>query len=168
LLILGGLTDEIGAAEVAVVFGNTVNPDGQPSVRLQARLDKALELYRQGLFANIFVSGGIGSEGFDEALVMKQYLVERGVPESSVISDNHGNNTYQTARNVAFWMKVKGYHSVLSITQYTHIPRARLALRRFGIEKVYSAHADIFEMRDPYSLVREMAAWVVYFVRKFG
>lgn len=69
VLIARGMSDEIHEANVAVVLGNTVNPDGTPSRRLAARLDTALELHRRGLFKNIIVSGGVGREGFDEAVV---------------------------------------------------------------------------------------------------
>ena len=53
VIVADGLTDEIHSADVAVVLGNTVNPDGNPSPRLQARLDKTVELYQNDLFPNI-------------------------------------------------------------------------------------------------------------------
>src|ERR1043165_654247 len=94
LLAADGLRDEIHPADVAIVPGNTVERDGQPSARLRARLDKTLELYRCGLFGHVIVSGGVGAEGFDEAEVMKRYLVGRGVPEECVIADGGGATTY--------------------------------------------------------------------------
>ena len=84
-LIVSGMSGEIREADVAVVFGNTVNPDGLPSHRLAARLDKAVELYQRGMFKNVVVSGGLGREGFDEAVVMKNYLTERGVPQDQIV-----------------------------------------------------------------------------------
>ena len=44
LIIVDGLNDSLEKADLAVVFGNEVNVDGHPSPRLQARLDKAVEV----------------------------------------------------------------------------------------------------------------------------
>ncbi|TGE06060.1 YdcF family protein [Hymenobacter fodinae] len=94
-----GLTDDTQAADCLVVLGNTVNPDGTLSARLQARLDKALQLYQTGRSPWVFVSGGLGHQGYYEGTVMQQYLVAHGVPAAAILVDNTGNNTLATARN---------------------------------------------------------------------
>src|SRR4051812_22536719 len=73
-LLASGLWDSGTKADVAVVFGNTVGPDGRPSPRLAARLDRAIELYRSGEVPKIIASGGLGRERFEEAEVMARYL----------------------------------------------------------------------------------------------
>jgi vancomycin permeability regulator SanA len=93
VIVVDGLSDNLHRADVAVIPGNTVLPDGKPSPRLQARLDRALQLYRQEYFSTIIVSGGFGQEGYDEATVMKRYLVEHDTPDAQVILDQHGDNT---------------------------------------------------------------------------
>ena len=52
-ILIDGFTDNLGEAYTAVVLGNTVYPDGTLSPRLHSRLDKAVELYRQGYFKQI-------------------------------------------------------------------------------------------------------------------
>jgi uncharacterized SAM-binding protein YcdF (DUF218 family) len=165
LLVADGLTDDIHAADVAVVPGNTVERDGRPSARLGARLDQTVELYRQGLFPHVIVSGGVGVEGFDEALVMKRYLVERGVPEGSIHVDGAGATTHLTARNASRMMRENGWRSALVVTQYFHVPRMRLAMERSGVTPVFSAHARYFELRDVYSIAREVAGYGAYLLR---
>lgn len=167
LIVADGLSDDIHTADVAIVLGNTVESDGRPSARLQARLDKAVELYRQGAFPYVIVSGGIGIEGFDEAEIMKRYLVSQGLPEDSIVADTKGATTYHTARNAAQLMKEKHWRSALIITQYFHIPRTRLAVKSFGISPVYTAHANYFELRDAYSVVREVIGYGEYLVRRY-
>jgi hypothetical protein len=54
---------------------------------------------------------------------------------------------------------------VTVVTQYFHISRSRLALRKFGVKDVGKAHARIFEWRDVYSVPREVVAWWVYLLR---
>lgn len=165
LIVADGLTDYLHAADVAIVPGNTVEKDGRPSARLGARLDQTIALYRQGLFREVIVSGGVGSEGFDEAEVMKRYLVERGVPEGSIHVDSGGATTHLTARNASRMMRENGWQSALVVTQYFHVPRMRLAMQRSGVTPVFSAHAPYFERRDVYSIAREVVGYVAYLLR---
>lgn len=165
LIVTDGLIDEIHSADVAVVLGNTVNADGNPSPRLQARLDKTIELYQKGLFEHIIVSGGVGVEGFDEAVVMRQYLVSRNIPENRIHLDSEGKTTNLTAKNTAQIMKRNNWQSALIVSQYFHISRTRLAFANYGISPVYSAHANYFELRDLYSIVREVFGYFSYLLK---
>jgi vancomycin permeability regulator SanA len=174
LLIVGsavisvvGLSDNIDRSDVAVVLGNTVDANGKPSARLQARLDKTIQLYQQGIFKNTIVSGGVGKEGFDEAVVMKQYLIAHGLPATEIYVDSQGDNTYLTAKHTAQLMTRHKWQSAIAISQYFHLPRTKLALQRFGIKTVYTAHADFFELRDLYSTVREVFSYGSYQMRSF-
>lgn len=162
LIIFDGLTDNIKKADVGIILGNKVEFNGQPSNRLKSRLDKAVELYRKNFFKYIIVSGGIGKEGFDEAEVMRDYLLKNQVPLEVIIIDNKGKNTYLTAVNSKKIMEDLGLKSALIITQYYHITRTSLAFSRVGIEKTHSAHADLFELRDFYSLAREFLGYYKY------
>ena len=47
VIVADGFNDHVFNADVIIVLGNTVNPDGKPSSRLQARLDEAAKLYLQ-------------------------------------------------------------------------------------------------------------------------
>lgn len=158
LILAIGLSETARPSDVAIILGSKVNPDGSLSPRLQARLDRALALYRQGTAANLIVSGGFGKEGHDEALVMRQYLVRQGVAEGAIIADQHGDNTQATARNSAAIMQQRGWKSAIVVTQYFHIARSAWTLRRTGVGQVSTAHPDFFEARDLYSLLREAAA----------
>jgi uncharacterized SAM-binding protein YcdF (DUF218 family) len=161
-----GLYDDARPADVIVVPGNKVELTGVPSVWLQDRLDKALDLYRQGLAPRIIVSGGLGREGFCEAEVMRDYLVARGVPAADVIVDNGGYDTYRTAANARGLMAEGGMRSAIVVSQYYHLARARLALARAGIGPVYSAHAGFrLSLRQPYAILREFVAYYYYVLR---
>jgi uncharacterized SAM-binding protein YcdF (DUF218 family) len=168
LIVADGLRDDLQVADVAIVLGSRVEEGNVPSNRLRARLDKAVELYKRELFKQIIVSGGVDDRGADEAAVMKRYLVEQGVPEDHIYQDNQGATTYLTARNAAQLMKEHGWRSALVISQYFHISRAKLALRRFGISPVFSAHAEFFEPRDLYSTAREVFGYGAYLLRSYN
>ncbi|TFB21766.1 YdcF family protein [Filobacillus milosensis] len=165
IIVIDGLNDEVENVDVAVVLGNRVNLNGEPSDRLAARLDKAISLYNEDYFDQIIVSGGIGKEGFDEAKVMKDYLVEHNVKKKHVIVDSDGYNTQMTAENTKAIMEEESYGSVMVITQFYHISRTKLAFSKVGIERVYGAHADFFELRDFYSTIREFPAYYKYLIQ---
>jgi len=164
-LLADGLRDDAVRCDVGIVLGSKVGPGGLPSSRLAARLDKAVELYRAGMFGSVIVSGGTGREGYDEATVMRAYLVARAIPAAAIIVDSAGVNTAATARNSAALMRARGLHSALVVTQYFHITRSKQALRASGVATVRGAHADLFEWRDVYSTLREAVAIPVYLLR---
>lgn len=161
-IVLDGLNDEISVSDAAVILGNKVEPSGLPSDRLKSRLDKGLELYRNGFVKYIIVSGGKGEEGYDEARVMHKYLLANNVPENAVIDDPEGMNSHMTAVNSKRIMEEKGFKSVIIVSQYYHLSRCKLAFRNAGIDNPRSAHPDFFELRDAYSLIREFFGYYYY------
>ena len=164
-LAASGLSAKPSAADVAIVFGNKVNPDGRPSARLAARLGTARRLYEQRLVGHVIVSGGFGKEGFDEAAVMKRYLAAAGVPDTAILVDSQGLNTTRTARNAGMLMRERGWATADLVTQYFHVARARWACRREGIRVVGAQAPRFFEPRDLYSLAREVIALPVYVMK---
>ena len=159
-----GLNDRLRPADAIVVLGNTVMADGQPSPRLKARLDAALDAYRQKLAPLLIVSGGVGKEGFDEAAVMAQYLVAHGVAPTAVLLDSAGHDTAASATSVAVIARARNLTSVLVASQYFHLPRASLALTRAGVPVAGTIHARYVEARDVYSLAREVIGFAAYLI----
>lgn len=163
VLLWQGVKDDIMPSDVGIVLGSSVTAAGEPSPRLQARLDRAGELWQAGVFPVVIVSGGIEPEGRDEAAVMARYLEQHWhIPPSAILLDATGNTTHDTACHSAALMQQYGYHSALVISQYFHIARSRDALQQAGINEIHHAHAHFFESRDIYSTVRELVAWPVY------
>lgn len=166
IIVFDGLNDELEFVDVGVVLGNKVELNGQPSKRLQKRLDRAAELYQKKHYKYVIVSGGVGKEGFDEANVMKDYLIQVGVEEDRIILDSNGYNTFMTAKNSKIIIDKMNLNSVMIISQYYHITRTKLAFKKAGFDKIYSAHAKIFEIRDVYSLGREFFAYYKYLFKR--
>ncbi len=79
--------------------------------------------------------------------------------------DNMGLDTWDTVRNASAYMQTHHLKSALVVTQYFHVPRAALALRRFGINHVAGSYPQFFEIRDIYSAIRETPAIIWYCVR---
>lgn len=168
VISISGLQEDLQPADVAVVFGSKVMVSGVPAPTLQTRLDRAAEVYHQGLVKAVLVSGGMGKEGHDEAQVMADCLVDQGVPREAIFVDAEGYNTLQTAQNTRALAEAHGWRSFLLVSNFYHLPRARLTYTRLGLGPVYGTYARLFQPNDfYYALPREVLAYPSYVLRKF-
>ena len=87
-----------------IVLGCGIRADGTPTPLLQGRLDRAQEFAekqeRLTGRAPVFVtSGGKGpDEAVSESASMKQYLLERGIPESRIIEEDQSASTFENMK----------------------------------------------------------------------
>ena len=158
VFLVFALVPRVGAADLAVVLGNEVLADGQPSPRLTARLDCAVAAYRRGLVPLVLVSGGVEASGLNEAAVMRAYVMRAGVPEGAVLADEDGVNTAATVRHTVAVMQRLHLRRVLVVTQWFHVPRCVLKFRRAGVGEVFASYPWFVEWRDIYSTGRELVA----------
>lgn len=158
-----GLSAVPERSEMAVIFGTAVTAKGTPRPALQERLQEGLRLWRAGLVRTVMVSGAIESGNHrDEARIMADWLMERGVPEAAIIVDSHGNNTWLTALHVA---RLHPQGAVV-VTQWFHILRAKWALGRAGLSPVSGAAPSRFRLAELWYLFRDSVALPVYVLTK--
>lgn len=162
VIISDGVNDDAGSADVAVVLGTTVNPDGTISRRLKSRLDKALDMYEAGLVKRFFVTGGLGIEGHFEGTKMAEYLMSKGIPKRKIKIDDEGNNTRLSALH--FRDEYSKKTTAMVVTQYYHVTRAKLAFRQVGVKEVIGVHSTYSETADAYSCLREFFGYYKYLV----
>lgn len=165
LILADGFGDTDQQADVIVVLGNAIKDNGEPSDILKYRLEKAYQLYKDGRAKTIIVSGSIEDIGKSESKVMQHYLINKGVPKGAIIVDEFGINTLATAQNSYWIMKKHRWNSVIIVSQYHHITRCKLAFKFVGINNIYTAHAEFFEMADLRAICREFVGYYVYVVR---
>ncbi|MEO5839897.1 MAG: YdcF family protein [Acidimicrobiales bacterium] len=80
----------------AIVVMGAAQYDGRPSPVLQARLDRAHELYRQGLAPLLVTTGSkLAGDRFTEGFAGFQYLSSLGVPEENIAVVDTGTNTWE-------------------------------------------------------------------------
>ncbi|MGN6392078.1 MAG: YdcF family protein [Gemmatimonadales bacterium] len=122
--------DERGPADAIVVLG-AAQYNGRPSPVLRARLDHALALYRDGAAPLVLVTGGVGrGDTTSEALVGRRYLVAHGVPAKGVVAQPQGRTTMASMSAVAAWLRARGFHRVVLVSDPFHMFRLRLEARR--------------------------------------
>ncbi len=122
--------EETKTADCILVLGAGVVGDA-PSWSLANRLDKALEVYNLGHTNKIIVSGDHGQSNYDEVNVMRNYLVERGVPKENIFMDHAGFSTYESIYRARDVFKVE---SAIVVTQKLHLRRALYIGEKSGID----------------------------------
>lgn len=134
-----GSRQELHPADAIVVFG-AAEYSGHPSPVLKARLDRALELFHQGLAPVVITTGGAASDPvFSEGGVGRDYLMRHGVPERKLIAETQGRDTSESAERVAVIMRANGLHSCIAVSDAYHVFRIRKLLEHDGVGPVYTA-----------------------------
>jgi vancomycin permeability regulator SanA len=165
-MICFGLTDYRRPADVIVVFGAKVHKDGRVSSIVEERVVTACELYQQGLAPQILLSGGPGVGEIHETEGMRRRAIELGVPATAILVDLNGVDTESTAINTLEMAPSQSWKRILAVSQFYHLPRIKLAFHRHRSE-VYTVPAErIYRFpRMQYFMLREVAAWWLYYVR---
>lgn len=123
-----------------IVLGSRVT-DGEPSLTLQYRLDKAAEYLKQYPGSNCIVSGGQGDgETETEASVMAKYLTnEHGIDPSRIYEEGQSLDTFE---NLSFSRPIILYNdlseSVVISTNSFHEMRSQMLAHTVGFNNVYS------------------------------
>lgn len=152
-------------ADCIVVLGCAVRGD-TPSPMLARRLNRALEVYREGLADAIIVCGGKGKgENITEAEAMRKYLSDRGIEEGKVLLEDESTNTWANLANARNIMEEKGFKSALIVTSEFHLPRALSYAREMDIAASGAASKTQWHLRLYYSL-REIASYVKHWITK--
>lgn len=118
-------------SDAILVLGCQVMEDGSLSLMLKDRLDKAVELYKQGSAEKIIVSGDHGREEYDEVNAMKNYLIENEIPSENIFMDHAGFSTYESLYRAGYIFKVE---KLTVVTQEYHLYRAVYIGNKLGIE----------------------------------
>jgi SanA protein len=121
---------DVPDAQVAIVPGALVNPDGTMSTMLADRVHQALALWRAGKVSRILVSGDHQSWQYDEPDTMRKELVRDGVPGRDVFEDHAGFDTWATMERAK---SIFGVDSAVIVTQGFHMPRALYLAQAAGI-----------------------------------
>jgi SanA protein len=130
----GDATGDVGDvphAEVAIVLGALVKPDGTMSSMLADRVEQAGRLWHAGKVEKILVSGDHMSWEYDEPGTMRRALVRDGVEPEDVFEDHAGFDTWASMVRAR---EIFGVREAVVITQGFHMPRALFLAGKAGIE----------------------------------
>jgi vancomycin permeability regulator SanA len=157
--------DERGATDAVVVLG-AAQYDGRPSPALQARLDHALELYRQGV-APVIVLTGANRPGdrFTEAYAGFRYLARAGVPHDDLLVVSDGERTWDSLLAARRVLEAEGIGTVTLVSSPYHDRRLQGIAGELGMQANVSPTSGASSMTD---LARESAFVAVGQVVGYG
>ena len=118
-------------ADAILILGCQVKPDGSLSLMLKDRLDKGIELYKNGVAPKVIVSGDHGRDDYDEVNAMKKYMIQNEVPSEDIFMDHAGFNTYDSmyrAKNIF------NVNKCIVVTQKYHLYRSIYIGNALGME----------------------------------
>lgn len=125
--------DEARPAQAIVVLGSA-QYNGVPSSDLRARLDHALGLWKRGLASTIVVTGGKQSgDRYTEAGASADYLAGRGVPQSDILREVSGRDSWQSLSAAADFLRAQGKTRVILVSDPFHDERISLMAAELGL-----------------------------------
>ena len=135
LVSMGADESEGARADCIFIPGMAVYGERKPGLGLQARLERALELWKEKRAPLIVVSGGSKGD-FNESEVMVEWLREHGVPSDAIIAESRSRSTRENAIYSAPLMHHRGIKRALIVSQNMHLPRVKICLHDEGIETI--------------------------------
>ena len=163
-IIRQGRTDEARKADVIIVFG-AAEYYGKPSPVFRARLDHGFELLRRGIAPMVITTGGSGGEEhFSEGQVGRDYLIARGIRESSLIAETQSSDTAQSAERVSTIMQTNGMKSCVAVSDRFHLFRIKKMLQANGIKTYVSPRPELPKTRSESGLfvLREALSYMLW------
>ena len=151
-----------------IVLGAQVKADGEPSVQLRWRLDKALEMYQASPCA-IVVCGAQGvDEPRPEGDVMRDLLIADGVPAEQLYVDDTSMDTRQNMNHARTILNQLGLNRPLIVTSDYHLPRAMAIAGDAGFYPQGAGSLCRPELSYwAKNHGREALAWVKYWLMKY-
>ncbi|MCW2776313.1 MAG: hypothetical protein JWN17_38 [Frankiales bacterium] len=175
LLVVGGTAgaiwwtargDDRSHSDAIVVLGAS-QFDGRPSSVLEARLEHARTLFRDGVAPRVLtVGGGRPGDRFTEAAAGERYLRSRGVDASRLLAIGEGSDTLQSLKALDRVMRDRGWRSVTLVTDPWHSLRTRTMARDLGLTAGTSPTRSGPSVRtrgtEARYIARETAAYLYY------
>jgi vancomycin permeability regulator SanA len=109
--------------------------NGVPSSILRARLDHAFDLYHRGLAPLVVVTGGKQpGDKYTEATASADYLHSKGVPDEDILREVNGRNSWESLAAACEFLKDRGVHRVLLVSDPFHSYRIEAIASELGLE----------------------------------
>ncbi len=151
---------------VAVVLGAAVWSHNRPSPSLKARLDKAMELFKDSVVNYIQLTGSNAPGELSEARVAFNYLIKKGInPDQIWIEEKTTSTSEQIHFIKSELINRKNIKNIILISAPYHLMRVKEICKFYNI-KVYTAASDIIMSTNSkiYSNMRESIALLAFWL----
>lgn len=163
---INSLNSKQKGKSVAVVLGAAVWSHNKPSPSLEARVNKAVELYKDSLVDQIQLTGSNAPGELSEARVAFNYLLRKGVDPGDVWLEE---KTTSTSEQIHFiknnLIDKKKVNNIVFISAPYHLTRVQQICKFYNVKAYYEA-SDIIMSTDSkiYNYVRESIALLAFWL----
>lgn len=138
-IAVGPEEDAEATADFAVVLGAAVDDD-EPSPVFAARIDHAIDIYREGRVDGIFFTGARSPEDTKpEASAARDYAIARGVPSNAIAVEVNSRTTHQNLAEVHGLMLAYTEPRIIIVSDPLHLRRAVQMADDLGFDAQASA-----------------------------
>ena len=124
-------------ADAIIVLGRGIEADGSLPPDAQARVRAAAELYEANCAPRVLMSGAwtyhfAVRPPYSEAVAMKKYATQLGVPEDSIFTEDASKDTIG---NIYFTKQIcqsHNWHNLVFVASEEHMPRIQ-----YLVDKIY-------------------------------
>lgn len=150
----------------AIVIMGAAQNNGTPTPILQARIDEAKRLFKEG-YAPRILTVGANQKGdiWTEAQASVRALAKGQIPRSVLSAVNLGKDTLSSTHAYVSVMKKRGYNSVIIVTDAYHCYRAISMATDLGVKATCSPAKTgpaAVEKTGWHYIARETGAYLAY------
>lgn len=147
---------EVPYNKTGLVLGTSkYSTDGRLNLFFLYRIRTAVELYNSGKVSKLIVSGDNKHRNYNEPEIMKQELIDRGIPAEDIFADYAG---FRTLDSVVRCNRIFGQESFTIISQKFHNQRAVYIGRTRGLDVVAFNTRDVYGRTAARTYFREIFA----------
>ena len=163
-----GQRDDSRPADAIVVMG-AAQYDGRPSPVFAARIEHAIDLFRDGVAPRLIVTGG-KQEGdrTTEAASARAYAIARGVPPTAILFEDKSRTTLESIRALRSLMDQNDLKTAVFVSDRPHMLRVLRMAADEGITAYGSPTTTSPIEGDPLkradATVHELLALAQYFL----
>ena len=147
--------------DAIIVLGCGLNSDGTPSHTLINRLDGCIDYYYRNPDCYIVVTGAVSRFGnMTEGAAMKKYLIEKGIPEYQILTDEKATNTKENFEYSLQLLKMVGIgkENIAFVTNSFHIFRGSQYAKLAGFENITALSVKTDRAVFMPAVIREVCA----------
>jgi vancomycin permeability regulator SanA len=148
---------------IAVVLGAAVWSENLPSPTLSSRVDKAIELIKEGFAGKIILTGGNAPGEMSESEVALEYAKTKWVDTKKILTES---STGSTAEQIE-WIKrnlsqnEKDNHDIILISDSYHLPRVIEISKFFNLDIKVAESSHKLNFKD--KLINKLRECVALF-----
>ncbi len=157
---------EIRKADSIILLSDGVYTEKIHAGHNYQRMLHAYRLYKEGFADKIIICGGVVIKGLPSfAEVMKDFLVEIGINEECIITENKSLNTYENIKYAKPILRKRNIRSSLLVTSSYHMYRSLAICKKLNVS-VYAAPVPCYEKNLQHATQR--ARFILEVLREYG